>query len=566
MGSLILHLLSPRWKRARNQLRKGSGERLRIASISLLILGLWLVIFIIFVKSLRYFTAEEMFGTIAATKLLSMILATFAFVAIISNIIATFSSYYLSDDLELILPAPVPPPAMFGSRFVETLVDSSWMVVVFGLPIFLAYGWVFHAGWTFYVLAFGGFACLLVIITAFSVIIVQNLVKSFPVRRLRDLFVFVAILIFIGMYLLFRMVRPEEFLNPEGFASIMDYLTIMSESSSPLLPTTWLQEMLRPYLTGYGFEERWLYLALLVSGAVASFRIAGHWHQAIHFPGFSRAMEARGARLTKSRFIAILEWLFGLVFPPTIVRLLIKETILMARDWGRLSQLLLLGALILVYLYNFSALPTLDSPEITMLMRNVLAFLNIGLAGFVLSSLGVRFLFPALSGEGRAFWILKKSPVSLRTILWVKFFFYLLPMICLGLFLVIATNYLLGMGLFMGMLSTVTMIFLTVGITSLSIGMGVVHADFKLADPSRAFSGFGGLLTMIYGGLAVAAVLLLEAFPVYRVLAAPFLGRTLGLGDYLLCGICFAGALGVAVFLIVYPMKLGLKTISELDI
>ena len=105
------------------------------------------------------------------------------------------------------------------------------------------------------------------------------------------------------------------------------------------------------------------------------------------------------------------------------VHLVIKETLLMARDWGRLSQLFLLLALILVYLYNFSVLPTLDSPDLAMFLKSTIAFLNIGLAGFVLSSLGVRFLFPAISGEGRAFWILKGSPIGLRKILWVKFFF-----------------------------------------------------------------------------------------------------------------------------------------------
>ncbi len=130
-----------------------------------------------------------------------------------------------------------------------------------------------------------------------------------------------------------------------------------------------------------------------------------------------------------------------------------------------------------------------------MVLKNTIAFLNIGLAGFVLASLGVRFLFPAISSEGRAFWILKGAPVPLRRILWVKFCFYLVPMLVLGLFLVVMTNRLLGLGLFISAISTVTMAFLTVGITSLSIGMGVLYADFKEVDPNRAFTGFGGLLT-----------------------------------------------------------------------
>ncbi len=377
---------------------------------------------------------------------------------------------------------------------------------------------------------------------------------------------FVALLIFVGIYLLFRMVRPEDFLNPEGFASMMDYLSVMSQPSSPLLPTTWIWETLRPYITGYGFEQLPLFLGLLVSSALVAFRLAGHYHQAAHFMGYSRAFEARGARLSRSRIIGLWTRVLNRFLDRTTARIVIKETLLMARDWGRLSQLLLLLALVLVYLYNFTRLPSLESVEITRMLKNAVAFLNIGLAGFVLSSLGVRFLFPAISAEGRAFWILKKSPVGLRRILWIKFFFYLVPMLALGLFLVVMTNRLLGMGAFMSLVSTVTMAFLTVGLTSLSIGMGVLYADLKQVDANRAFSGFGGLLTMIYGALAVAAVILLEAFPVYRVLTAGYHHHMVTTMDYTAIVCCFVLALGVAMALIVCPLWAGLNQITELEI
>jgi ABC-2 type transport system permease protein len=200
------------------------------------------------------------------------------------------------------------------------------------------------------------------------------------------------------------------------------------------------------------------------------------------------------------------------------------------------------------------------------MLKNGIGFLNIGLAGFVLSSLGVRFLFPAISAEGRAFWILKKSPISLRKILWVKFFFYLAPMLVLGLFLVVMTNHLLGMGVFISLVSTVTMAFLTVGLTSLSIGMGVLYADLKQVDANRAFSGFGGLLTMIYGALAVAAIILLEAFPVYRVLTSEYHRHVFGTVDYAVMVCCFTLALGVAMTMIVCPLWAGLNKIADLEL
>ncbi len=81
----VLLLLSPRWKRLRYRIKSPGSERVRLPFITALIVALWVVIYVVFVKALFYFTAEEMFGSIAATKLLSMILVTFMFVVIVSK-------------------------------------------------------------------------------------------------------------------------------------------------------------------------------------------------------------------------------------------------------------------------------------------------------------------------------------------------------------------------------------------------------------------------------------------------------------------------------------------------
>ncbi len=561
-----LLLLTPRWKKFRNGLRDPKQQRLRFPFMVGLIMALWGVIYLVFVKALGYFISEEMFVTIAATNLLSMILMTFTFVVFISNVITTFSSFFLAEDLELLMSGPVPPTSLYRARFVETLVDSSWMVLVFGFPVFMAYGTVFKTPLSFYGLTFTGFVCLLVITTAIGIVVVQSLVKTFPVRRLRDLFVFVGLMLFVGVYLLFRMIRPEEFLNPEGFASMMDYLSVRSDSGSLLLPTTWLMKTVVPYITGTGFEEILFYFGLLILGAASAYRLAGHYHEVAHFTGYSKAIESKGAKLSKSWIMAVISRVLHATFDSSTAQLVRKEILLMARDWGRLSQLLLLTALVVVYLYNFSVLPSLETPAATLFLNKAVAFVNIGLAGFVLSSLGVRFIFPAVSSEGRAFWILKGSPVGLRKILMVKFFFYLTPMLVLGLFLVTMTNRILGLGGFMVFLSTLTVLLLTVGITSLALGMGVLYADLKEVDPNRVFSGFGGLLTMIYSGLAVSAVILLEAYPVFQVLHAEFHNYVLRTNHYLLIGGCFLAAIGVIMYMVIQPLRNGLAAITELEV
>jgi ABC-2 type transport system permease protein len=139
-------------------------------------------------------------------------------------------------------------------------------------------------------------------------------------------------------------------------------------------------------------------------------------------------------------------------------------------------------------------------------------------------------------------------------------------MLILGLFLVIMTNWILALEPFIFLVSTLTIALLTVGITSLSIGMGVLHADLKEADPNRAFAGFGGLLTMIYAALGVAAVILLEAYPVYRIVLTHYFQKSLRATDYFVIIACFVGALSVALFLMIQPLRMGMKQITKLEI
>jgi ABC-2 type transport system permease protein len=65
-------------------------------------------------------------------------------------------------------------------------------------------------------------------------------------------------------------------------------------------------------------------------------------------------------------------------------------------------------------------------------LRTMVAFVNLALAGSVLSAVAMRFAFPAVSLEDNAFWLLQISPMSLRTLLWSKFWLNLLPLLFLS--------------------------------------------------------------------------------------------------------------------------------------
>src|SRR5262249_27834829 len=105
-----------------------------------------------------------------------------------------------------------------------------------------------------------------------------------------------------------------------------------------------------------------------------------------------------------------------------------------------INQLLLLLGLVLIYLYNFRVLDLQRIPYMSGFVKNVYGLVNLGMAGFVLATVAVRFVFPAVSAEGAAFWIIRTSPVSLGDFLWSKFWSGVVPILVLTETLTIAAN------------------------------------------------------------------------------------------------------------------------------
>jgi ABC-2 type transport system permease protein len=224
-----------------------------------------------------------------------------------------------------------------------------------------------------------------------------------------------------------------------------------------------------------------------------------------------------------------------------------------------------LAALVVVYLYNFSVLPLEKSPIRLEYLRNELAFLNMGLAGFVLSAVAVRFIFPAVSSEGGAFWFIRSSPLSLRRFLWGKFLLYILPMLLLAEILVILSNRFLGVSPFMMGLSAVTMFVAVFGIVSMAVGLGALYPDFKFQNIAQVSTGFGGLMYMIISVLFVAVIIVLEAGPTYIIVTSAVKGKAVSPLQWGVVFLCLTAVLGLAILAVFKPMRMGIRALEAYE-
>lgn len=559
-----LLLLSPRFLSLVHRVRSGEeGSTAKLLFMAGVAFLFWAGIFFGFYKALAYFKAAEGFGLVLAHKLMGMVWLTFWTILVFSNVITSLSSFFLSKDLDLLHTSPTSLENIFWARFTNTLVDSSWMVVFFGLPVYLVYGLVFQAGPFYYLSLIGVALPLLVLAGALGVSATQVLVHVFPARRTKDILLLLSILLIILLYLLFRMMRPERLVNPDAFTTVVGYFASMRTPSSPYLPSFWATEVLWPQLNKQGFSEAPFYLAMLAATAAAAAVLASMLSNRLYLHGFTRSQEAARRIIRRASPLDALSFLAGRPFASPSRALIAKDIKTFFRDNTQWSQILLLLALIVVYLYNFSVLPLKKSPIPTFYLQNFISFLNIGLAAFVVASLGVRFVFPAVSQEGFSYWIIRSSPLSLKRFLWTKYWLYLPPLFIVAEVLIVVSNYLLDVTSLMMIISTVTIFFLVLGLVALGVGLGAVYPRFETENIVQVATGFGGMMFMILSAIYVGTVVILEAWPVYTLFVHQLYGRALPPWKLVLIAGCFAAVAAVHVAAVVLPMRIGLRHLGE---
>jgi ABC-2 type transport system permease protein len=512
----LLHLLAPKWLTARARLL--AGERGRGARFTVLaVFGalFWSFVYFVLYRLLHYFRGVEEIGPLLAGKLLGLILLGFFGILVLSNIITALSSFFLARDLDLLVSGPVDWLKLYLAKLLETTVHSSWMVTLLAVPMFAAYGRVYQGGWWFPFVAAAVFLPLLVIPAVLGSAITLLLVNVFPARRTRDILSVIAVLAAGGIILLFRLIRPERLARPEGFRSLVDFVTLLRTPTSPILPSEWASRGVMSWLQ---YRLDYLPFYLLWTSAAAALVLGAVLHRVLYLKGFSKAQES-GAQWVRGRM-----WrrLGLLVFRPLSVlkrELVFKELRLFFRDTTQWSQLILLAVLVVVYVFNIKYLP-LRGDGMTFFLINIVPFLNLVLAGFVLASIAARFIFPAVSLEGRTLWLLRSSPMRVRDLLWAKFWVGTLPLLVLALAIVAVTDYLLEVSAFMFAVSVLTIALMTFAVAGLALGFGTLFPQFETENAAQIPTSFGGLLFMMASVAMIGAVVIFEARPVYAYLSA----------------------------------------------
>lgn len=555
----IASLLAPRLRGLYNRWKR-SSKGVRTATSLFFLFGFvfWVGLFALMIWLIGTFHEVEVFGPILTRKLMELLLMGMFGLLCFSNTVTSLSTFYLSDDLELLLSLPVPRWQFHMARLIDTMAQSSWMIVVFGLPVFIAYGITHHATAAYYLTLLVVLPSFILVPVSIGIILSSLMVTIFPARRLRELLVFAGIASLVFVVVMLRVFRPERLVDAASFESLAAYVAELQAPIPLLIPPRWASDVLLDTLTGRPISM--VSMGLLVSGAIAMTGV-GRWvTDALYDKGRARSQEAREARLAKAGWLDTLLQVVTKPLSSAQRAVVIKDVKSFVRDPGQWSQLLLVGSIVVISLVSVAALPVdvVRGPWMGT-FRNVLAFLVLGLIGFVMAALAARFQFTAVSMEGRAWWIVRSSPITAREYLWSKILPGLIPMIFVGELLAVASTWILGAGPFLMAVATGTAFFLSLGIAGVAVGMGAIFPDFKVDNAARAAAGPAGVLFMVTSLCLVFGVIALETYPVYLVLAADVKETALTTPQWVTVAALFISAITLCLHAFTWPMRLGAK-------
>lgn len=552
-------VLTPKWRGVLARVEhERTASRTKFFLLATVGIGFWTAVFGIAFRVLRYIRGVEDIGNLLAAKVLGIILLAFLSILVLSNIITALSTFFLAKDLDFLVAAPLGWFRFYLAKLFETVVHSSWMVALLALPILTAYGIVYHGGPFFPFICVAAFVPLLLLPAIGGTVVTVALVNVFPARRTRELLGLVAIGGLGVLVLLLRLIRPERLARPEGFRNFVDYLAVLRTPTSPFLPSEWATSMIMNWLLRVADP---LPVALLWGAAGLALAIGATVHHELYQLGFSKAQEGAERKIQRKLrgpMTQLLRWL-----PVAKRELILKDLRLFFRDNTQWSQLILLAVLLMVYLLNIQSLPIHTGERIPFALVTLISFLNLGLAGFVLAAVAARFIFPAISLEGRQMWLLRSSPLEPAALLWGKYWMGTIPLLVLAIIITVLTNTLLQVSAFMMAVSLGTIVLYTLAVSALALSFGIFYPQFSTDNAAQIPTSYGGVVYMMASLSLLAIIIMIEAVPVAQELRGMRAGEDgADPAALMVSAICVAAA---CISATIVPLRLSQKRLERME-
>jgi len=506
----------------------------------------------VFFRIFKYLATVEIIGPAIMARTIEMIFFVFFIMLLFSNIISSFSTFYNNQELHFLFSLPVLPTTIYLAKLFENAIYASWATLAIAIPLILSYGISNNANLIFYPVSFISFFVFLIIPSALSSIVIFIFVLLFPRMKPKNI-IFISLAFIVFLILLYIKIGNPELLRvfeTENERELLNFAANLTTVGGIYLPSTWLSNIFKNFVspnhTGY------IYILLLTFVAFGCVILSYVIAESIYHKSFLLIAEQGGKEKKKKSILA------GSQKNP-IQTFLFKDLILFVREPTQWVQLAIFVILLVVYIFSLRRTPIYFGFS---LWRTIVSFANFAYVSFVIATLGVRFIFPAMSLEKRGIWIITTSPFSLTRVILTKYLFYGLLCIILMESLLFFANFFIKTEPIIFYFSLFIGLFVALSLISINLGMGCIFPQFNEDNPAKIASGSGGIISALTSIGYIAIVIILFSAPVHNYLTSHYFNRPLNSKIIIASFVAF----GILSFLTIYlPMRLGIKAMEKRD-
>ncbi|MEN3045436.1 MAG: hypothetical protein ABDH49_00390 [Candidatus Hydrothermales bacterium] len=432
---------------------------------------LFFIIYYFFYRFFYFLNKVPVLGIIVSQKFVDFTLMSIFFFLVLSNIVSSFSIFFEDEEFSFLFRFPLKKESIFVIKFFEIIIYSSWVPLIFLIPLLFSYVTIFEIKKAKLILLSFNFVFYIISAGLVGIFLFYFFVRLSPTLKKEILPFFFGILFLLFIYLYLRFGKPQLFkvFDVKSIDEAVYILKQVGTMSPSLLPSNWFFSSL------IGNKDTFtVFLLLLTFNLLLATILTVLPFEKVHYKSFLKE-KAQGGRNPK--FI-----------------LLQKEFKSFYRNYSQISQFIFLILLFLLYVISVRGKGLgINIP----IWHVIIIYSNFVFVVYLLITIAVRFIYPVASVEERGvslFYLAGEDPLKLFSFQLILYFILLSFM---GYLLFFSTHFSLKVLYF----KDLTLIFISLlpfiifSITFLALSIGYIFPQFDEKNPAKIASGPGAFLT-----------------------------------------------------------------------
>jgi len=508
-------LFKSRLRQLKNTIKKtGKRQYLLFFIFGLGIIGL---MGFLFIKVFGYLYHQDefpdFFKLFLCEKILTMTFLTMFIMLILSSLISSLNIFFLSKDLKLLLTSPIGSRKVFYWKTLEVGFSSSLMVIFFSLPVLFSYSYYFAPGIGDVGAIIALFLLYIVCGVLVGIIIGLIIPAFFSVKKLQPVLSLVSIFLMSAIVIFLRLLRPEQFGNPEVINNLLDYMSGLNISLFAYLPFSWLSKGLTS-IASNNYWSFWQSVGAFIGIIFLLIGFSRFLQRKYYLRLFDKLNKgSRGGYRSRWKKSYLIKGFYGALWK--------KEVKTFVRTPSQWSQLLIIGAIVIVFILNIKGIP-IPHPSV----KNIIAYLNLGMAAFIVAGLNSRFTFTTIPMESPGIVHLLASPFRRKKLLHFKLVFFMVPQMIIGFILFFTGDISLHLEPFARISGIFFLLPVLPFLTVLSLFFSLRIGESVPLTPQHLIVSKNGISYMLWSSVYILACMIYFVRPLFLYHYSQFMKRT----------------------------------------